>query len=320
MEPLLLIIYGLLFVAAIMLIEGALQLKSVVHNPQKRAINRRLRLLDSGYDPDEIYRLLRRKRDDGGWAKFSLLRLANTFLQQAGITASVPVVVVVMLAAAALLSGAAVIFLRLPIPLAVGGASLGIVALAYLYVSMKRKARLDALEAQLPEMLDLVVRSVRSGHPLNTALRLAANELPEPLGSEVGLLVDETTYGTSLIDAVDNLAERVGLSDYNYFAVVSKITSKTGGNLADILGNLASVMRDRNRMKRKIKAISAEGRASGLVMSLAPPGIAGMILLISPSFFMDVADDVLFPYLIGLVGFLCLANFLALRKLVSFEF
>jgi len=320
MQPTLMIIYALMFLAAILLLEGGLQLLSALRAPQTRTVNRRLRLLDSGYDPEEIYRLLRRKRDDQGWLRLSLMRDLNAYLQQAGVTVSIPVFAAMLGGIAAVAGGAAMVLLRLPPSLSFGVAGMGVAALAYLYVASRRKKRLAALEAQLPEMLDLIVRSVRSGHPLSTALRLASDELPEPLGSEVGLLVDETTYGVSLVDAVDNLAERVGLSDYNYFAVVAKITSSTGGNLGSILDNLANVMRERNRMKRKIHAISAEGRTSGLVMSLAPPGIAGIIMLSSPEFYMTVADDPLFLKFMLFVAFMSLANMAVLRKLVSFDF
>ncbi len=320
MSPMLLLIYALMFLAAIMLLEGGLQLLSALRRPESVTINRRLRLLDSGYDPEEIYRILRRKRDDTGWGRLALVRRTNDYLQQAGVTASLRLVLLVLAGVTAILGTAATLVLHLPPVMAFGGAAAAVVALGSLQLGHKRKARLAALESQLPEMLDLIVRSVRSGHPLSTALRLAADELPEPLGSEVGLLVDETTYGVALIDAVDNLAVRVGLYDYNYFAVVAKITGKTGGNLANILENLANVIRERNRMRRKIKAISSEGRTSGLVMAMAPPAISGLIMLTSPDFFMSVSDDPLFSKFVMFVVFMCVANIVVLRQIVNFEF
>lgn len=320
MSVMLMVIYVLMFLGAILLLEGGMQLLSAVRRPESRTINRRLRLLDSGYDPEEIYRLLRRKREDGGWIRFASLSSVNDYLQQAGVTTSLRLVFGLWLGATMVVGVAGTLILHVHLAFAFGGAALGVTALALLHLSRRRKARLAALEAQLPEMLDLVVRSVRSGHPLSSALRLAADELPEPLGSEVGLLVDETTYGVALIDAVDGLAVRVGLNDYNYFAVVAKITGKTGGNIANILENLATVIRERNRMRRKINAISSEGRTSGLVMSLAPPVIGGLIMLTSPDFFLSVADDPFFPKLIAFVVGLCLTNMMVLRRLVNFEF
>lgn len=320
MSSMLLIIYALMFLGAILLLEGGMQLLSALRRPESHTINRRLRLLDSGYDPEEIYRLLRRKHDDRGWIRFAGIARLNEYLQQAGVTVSLRFVVLLVVMIAAFLGAVGTLVFHLPPVVAFAGGGLAVTAVGFLHLSRRRKARLAALELQLPEMLDLIVRSVRSGHPLSSALRLAADELPEPLGSEVGLLVDETTYGVSLIDAVDGLAARVGLNDYNYFAVVAKITGKTGGNLANILDNLSAVIRERNRMRRKIHAISSEGRTSGLVMSLAPPMIAGLIMVTSPDFFMSVADDPLFSKMMILVVGLCLANIVVLRRLVTFEF
>ena len=319
MSPAVTGIYALMFLASVLLLEGFTQLLLALRNPQQKAINRRLRLLESGYDPDEIYRLLRRRAGSEGWLGLPLISTFNGFLQQAGVTLSMASVVVVIAVVALVVTAVGIVGFGLDPALAALIAVGGVVAATVVFLSTRRRRRLNALERQLPDLLDLIVRSVRSGHPLNTALRLAANEVPEPLGSEIGLVVDETTYGVSLVDAVDHLAVRVGVTDYAYFAVVVKITGTTGGNLAAILDNLATIMRDRTKMRRKILAISAEGRISGLVMSMAPVCISGLIMLTAPGFFLEISNDPLFEKLIWWVAFLIIGNYLVLRRLVNFE-
>ena len=313
-------IYALMFLGAVLLLEGLSQLVFAIRDPQQKAVNRRLRLLESGHDPDEIYRLLRRRASQEGWMAWTVVFRFNAYLQQAGVTASMGMVLTLLTALTLIATVIGVGALRLA-PLFAGAlAFVVVVGATTLVLGARRRKRLTTLENQLPELLDLIVRSVRSGHPLSTALRLAAKEMPEPLGSEVGIAVDETTYGIPLVDAIESMATRIGLNDYAYFAIVAKITSKTGGNIATILENLSHIIRERIKLRRKIKAISAEGRISGLVMSMAPIGIGGFVFLTSPSFFLDVAEDPLFDRLIMLIGFLTIANYLALRRIVNFEF
>ncbi|MFW5678918.1 MAG: type II secretion system F family protein [Pseudomonadota bacterium] len=315
----LLAVYGMMFLGAVLLLEGLTQVLFLFRNPEQKAINRRLRVLESGYDPEETYRLLRRRAGQEGWLAWSPIRRLDTYLHQAGVELSVMTLLAALFALVAV-GGLVLTFgLRLaPVSAAVLSAAIVIGAAAMLLGTRRRK-RLAALETQLPELLDLIVRSVRSGHPLTTSLRLAANEVADPLGSEVRTVVSETTYGIPLVDAIENLSRRIGMMDYAYFAVVAKITSKTGGNLAAILDNLSISIRERGKMRRKIKAISAEGRVSGLVMSLAPIVISGLIFLTSPNFFLDVKEDPLFDKLVLMIFSLITFNYLALRRLVNFE-
>lgn len=315
----LLVIYGMMFLGAVLFLEGLGQVLFLFRNPEQKAINRRLRVLESGYDPEETYRLLRRRAGQEGWLAWSPLRRLDGYLHQAGVRMSVLALVAALVGLVAVGGAVLVLGLRLaPGPAAVLSTVLVIGATTVLLGARRRK-RLAILEAQLPELVDMIVRSVRSGHPLTTSLRLAANEIADPLGSEIRTVVSETTYGFPLVDAIENLSQRIGIMDYAYFAVVAKITSKTGGNLASILEKLSISIRERGKMRRKIKAISAEGRISGLIMSVAPLAIGGLILLSSPGFFLEIKDDPLFDKIIILIGILIVSNYLALRRLINFE-
>src|SRR5262249_48936112 len=121
----------------------------------------------------------------------------------------------------------------------------------------------------------IVTRAIRAGHPVVSAVHLAANELSDPVGTEFGLIVDETTYGMEFRDALVSFARRTGSADAHFFAVSIGIQSETGGNLAEILEGLASVIRGRMTLAQRVKALSSEGRASAMILSGLPIFLVG---------------------------------------------
>jgi tight adherence protein B len=136
---------------------------------------------------------------------------------------------------------------------------------------------MEKLVAQLPDALDLMARGLKVGHPLNVTVASVATEMSDPIGSEFGLLVDQVSFGTEIADAFADLADRTDLEDTRSLAVSVGIQHGTGGNLARVLNVLAKVIRDRATMRRKITAISAEGRLSAFILSVLPFGIFGSI-------------------------------------------
>ena len=165
----------------------------------------------------------------------------------------------------------------------------------------------------------MIVRSLRAGHPLNAAMSVAADEMPDPIGSEFGIAVDEATYGIDLRDAVQNMADRVGLHDLHYMVVSIRIQYGTGGNLAEVLAGLSKVIRDRFNMFRKIKAVSAEGRLAGYFLSALPILTAGALWMVNPDYYLDVSDDPRAPYLIYSVLVLITLNVILINRLVNFR-
>ena len=143
-------------------------------------------------------------------------------------------------------------------------------ALPLLFLATKRTRRLRQLEDQLPEAVDVMVRSLRAGHPIPVAIALVAREMPDPVGSEFGMVSDEMTYGLDLSTAMSNLRARTGQLDVALLVVAISIQSKTGGNLAELLANLGRMIRERGRMRRKIHSLSAEGRMSAIALSSFP--------------------------------------------------
>jgi tight adherence protein B len=181
---------------------------------------------------------------------------------------------------------------------------------AWVWLDGRRKKRLKKLEEQLPLALDIVIRAIRAGHPVISAVQLASEELGDPIGSEFGLIVDETTYGLEFKEALVSFARRTGSADAHFFAVSVGIQSETGGNLAEILEGLAAVIRGRQTLAKRVKALSSEGKASAVILSVLPLFLIGMMMLLAPTFytskfgdqlFWPVATAVLVVYLIGQV-------------------
>ncbi|HZD54595.1 MAG TPA: type II secretion system F family protein [Woeseiaceae bacterium] len=291
--------YGAIFIAALLFVEGAYYfVRSRTRGDL--AVNRRLRVQFRTEDGREALAQLRKEtRSFAG-----PLGYFNRLLSQSGSMASVNRLFLTMLAVA---SGVLVLLLaKSPLSLLPNlaiSAALG-AALPILYYRQKVKKRALRFNEQLPDALDTMARSLQAGHPFSSALSLAAEDLGDPMGTELGIVVDEMTYGLDLETALDNMRNRVKLPDLDYMVVAISIQHETGGNLAEVLSNLSQVIRDRFRMFLKIRAISAEGRLSAWVISLLPFFVAFIINMINPSYFGKYIDDPTFQYLMlaGLAG------------------
>jgi tight adherence protein B len=194
------------------------------------------------------------------------------------------------------------------------GAILPVMVLRFL-----RKRRQNRFGAMFPDAIDIIVRSLRAGHPVPVAISMVSRELRDPIGSEFGIVTDEITYGADLETAMRNLYFRVGTDDLPLFVTAVAIQSSTGGNLGEILENLSAVIRQRFKMRRKIKALSAEGRASALILSSLPFGMFAIINFLVPTFYASVWDQDLTK--IGLLlaaGWMSIGNFIMYR-MVNFR-
>ncbi|MGT2466649.1 type II secretion system F family protein [Mesorhizobium atlanticum] len=157
--------------------------------------------------------------------------------------------------------------------------------LPLLLLRRARNKRIMKFARQLPNALDMIVRSLRAGHPVSVAVGLVAREMPDPLGTEFGIVSDEITFGLSIEQAVRKLSERVGFEGLHLLSVSLSIQSKTGGNLTEILANLSGVLRERQKLRMKIRALSAEGRFSAWVISLFPIVMFAILWIIAPTYY-----------------------------------
>lgn len=186
-------------------------------------------------------------------------------------------------------------------------------------INFKATRTRKRMEEQFPVALDVFVRGLRAGHPIAAALELLTVEMPDPIGSQFGIAVDEVTYGAELRDALQNMAERWDLDDMRMFVVSLSIQNETGGNLAEILENLSKVIRERHAMMMKVRALSSEGRMTAVMLTILPIFSFVMLFLFKPRFFLDVADDPWFVPGFAFLIILYVVGFVTMRRMIDLK-
>jgi tight adherence protein B len=195
-----------------------------------------------------------------------------------------------------------------------GGLILPIAVLKFLAKRRRSKA-----VSQLPDALDVIVRSLGAGHPVPVAMALVGREMPDPIGTEFGVASDEISYGASISQTVQRLAERVGHEDFDLFSAMIRLQERTGGNLAELLRKSADTIRNRQKMRLKIKAASAEGRMSAMILNIAPIVLFLLINLAAPDFYGDVKGHKVITYATyGIIGWMLIGN-LVMKKMINFK-
>lgn len=317
LEP---ILYGLIFLAVLLLVEGIYLTmfgKSISLNNK---INRRLDLMEKGGEREEVLEKLRKEMRQHGKAHgipfYSIL--ANK-AQKAAIAFSPSQLVLIMV----LLSVFAFVGLGVAtaasLPVRAGLAVVMGFGGVYLWVNNKAKKRLTMIEEQLPDAVELMVRSLRVGHPFSSAIQIVSKEVPDPLGTEMGLIADEAAYGRDIGEAIGALAERLDNQDMRFLSVAVIIQQTSGGNLAEILDGLAKVIRSRFRLFRRVRAITAEAKWSGNFLSAFPILALIMINLIQPNYYDKVRDTVFFIPACLVVGVFLVVNIFVMRMLVNIK-
>ena len=189
----------------------------------------------------------------------------------------------------------------------------------YVWVNGKAKKRLGLIEEQLPDAVELMVRSLRVGHPFASAINIVAKEVPDPLGTEFGIIADEAAYGRDVGEALKDLAERVDMQDLRFLAVAVTIQQQSGGNLAEVLDGLAKVIRSRFKLFRRVKAITAEAKWSGMFLSGFPIAAILMISTIKPDYYDEVRQTAAFIPAAIAVGVFLVVNVVFMRIMVNIK-
>jgi tight adherence protein B len=200
------------------------------------------------------------------------------------------------------------------------GAGLLTMWFPYLFVRFKAKKRLAVFEEQFPEAIDLMARALRAGHALPTALQMAGEEIAEPVGGEFRLLFEQQNYGLALPDALRAFSERVQLLDARFFVTAVLTQREMGGNLSEVLDKLAAVIRERFKVKRQVRVVSAHGRITGVVLGCLPPAVAGLLFLVSPEYIRLLSEDALGIYMVATALFLQIVGVLIIRRIVDVEY
>jgi tight adherence protein B len=309
------IICCIVFVGVIFAVQASYRLV-VGAQRSHNAINRRLAGNSSGSkgEPTDIL------RQELGLANFDDPALAslNEFLAQTGLRISI---LSLGLWTVSLCAAVALTLSPFLSPLWAAAAVGLIVSLSsiVLYLAITRRRRIDSFTAQLPDALNIIVRSLRIGHPFVSAIGLASREMRNPIAAELAITAEEVTFGQDVTTAVVNLHRRVGQDDLLFLVTAVSVQSQTGGNLAEVLGRLATLMRQRSTLQLKVKALSAEGRLSAWFLTAMPFILYGAIRLLSRDYFGELAGSpVLVPALVYGGISLVVANF-AIYRMVNFK-
>lgn len=280
----------------------------------RNKINRRLALLHEQPSREGILVQLRRERGLTAGGDYRLPLIAfNRLVLQSGLTLGFSKFALIVAAIASVATGAVFMFNGSALYTALAAFFFTIVA-PYLFLRMKRARRQKRFGARFPDAIDIIVRSLRAGHPVPVAIGMVGRELPDPIGSEFGIVADEVTYGADLETAMRNLYFRVGQDDLPLFVTAVAIQGSTGGNLSEILQNLSAVIRLRFKMRRKIKALAAEGRASALILSSLPIGMFGVIQVVAPDFYASVWHES-----VTKVALACAASWMAVGNFIMWR-
>ena len=210
-------------------------------------------------------------------------------------------------------------FIKAPLWVLPGALLVGGLGLPRWFVSFRRKRRVKAFLEEFPNALDIIVRAVKSGLPLNDAIRLIANESPEPVRAEFRRIVDSQQLGISVPDAAMRMSETMPCTEAGFFGIVIQIQSQAGGNLSEALGNLSRVLRDRKKMKAKVAALSMEAKASAVIIGALPFVVAFLVYLSSPNYIMPLFTTNVGNLILGCAGVWMSIGILVMRKMMNFE-
>ncbi len=314
------IIYGIIFVAVLALVQGIYLTvfgKSISLNNR---INRRLDMLEKGAGREQVLEQLRKEMSQHMRSRsIPIYSILADKAQKANIafTPQQLIMVMMVLAVVAFVGLTFGTSAGLPVRI-VCALGMGIGAV-FVWVNKTAKKRMSMIEEQLPDAVELMVRSLRVGHPFSSALQIVAKEVPDPLGSEMGVISDENAYGRDTGEALKAMAERMDMQDLRFLAVAVTIQQTSGGNLAEILDGLAKVIRARFKLFRRVKAITAEAKWSGMFLSIFPILALVMINVIQPNYYDDVKETSAFiPACLVVAGFL-VANIFVMRSLVNIK-
>jgi tight adherence protein B len=296
-------------------VQGLVGMLSVA--TQKRKLNQRLRIGEKVEGVSALVVELRKRRGlTSAGGRSARLRWLSDLIVASGLPYDQRKWLLYLGASTALASVLVGMLTHTPVGF-VGGALLGGVIAPLGLLKVKAGKRAAALGLQLPQALDIIVRSLEAGHPVPSAVSLVGRELPDPIGTEFGMAADEISYGATLEQAIERMSERCQHPDVDLFAATVRLQEKTGGNLTGLLKLNAHTVRDRHKMRLKIKAASSEGRASAMILTSAPFIAVGFIMISSPSFYGDVIDEPLVKYGLAAVGFWIFLGNMIMRRMID---
>ena len=315
------IIYGLIFIGVLVLVEGLYLVSFGKSISLNNRVNRRLEMLNkAGGRREEVLDQLRKEMQQHMGARtIPLYSVLSDKAQKAAIAFTPKQLILVMAGLSVVAFAGLTIGTDTDVPIRALLSVLIGVGAVYFWVSSKANKRLSMIEEQLPDSVELMVRSLRVGNPFNSAIQIVAKEASDPIASEFGVIADESAFGRDIGESLKAMAERLDMQDLRFLAVAVTIQQQSGGNLAEILAGLAKVIRARFRLFRRVKAITAEAKWSGKFLSAFPIVALVVINVSDPNYYDEVRDHAFFIPACFVVGIMLAINLYVMRVLTNIK-
>jgi tight adherence protein B len=317
-----LIVIGI-FIVTLILLEGSYVTFRSIQNPERKEVLKRLRILSSKeYENEDIDILRKNLLSEVQWLNQMLLSFrwtdkVNLFLQQADAqyTLGVYVLLSFLLASAGGLVGLLITSSRMVLILF--AVLLGMIP--FLYIYFKKKHRMEKFQRQLPDALDLIARALKAGHALTGGLRMVADELGDPIGTEFEKTLYEINFGVGIPEALKNLPNRVDCPDLRFFIISVILQRETGGNLAEILEKIAYLIRERFKLQGHIQVLSAEGKLSAVILIALPFVIAMALYVLNPVYIKTLFIDPIGKILILFALIMMTIGIFVMKRMVKIK-
>ncbi|MFD1341171.1 type II secretion system F family protein [Litorisediminicola beolgyonensis] len=313
------IFYGLFFAAALLIADTLLRLLTARRRSEQQVKNRMQALKAKKGETAALSELLSRRRVPGD-GRMDIFAMFTRTMAQTGLEISTPRRLLYLFGLFAIGIIISTLFLGLTGFVRLGFGIVFALAVAWFAIVIMRRRRINTFTTQLAPAIEIIVRSLNAGHPLNSAIALVAREMPDPIGSEFGILSSQLTFGSDLHQGFLNMIQRVGAPELNLLAVTVSVQRGTGGNLSEILENLAKMIRDRLMLKAKIRAISAEGRMTSWIMLGFPFFLFFMIKVMVPDYYDELWESGYGTHVVVTCLILMFFGMIIIRKLVNFDF
>lgn len=314
------LVYIVIFVAIVVMVQGVYMLafgKSISMNTR---LSRRMALLEKTQDREKVLEQLRKEMNQHIKTRgIPLYALLAKKAQLASIAFTPNQLMMLMGAAAFMAFMGLTVATQLILPLQIFlSVTIGFGGV-YFWVNSMAKKRIAKLEEQLPDAIELMVRSLRVGHPLVSAIAMVAKEVPDPLGTEFGMIADEAAYGRNVAESLKQFAERMDNQDLRFLAIAVSIQQSSGGNLADILDGLSKVIRGRFKLFRRVQAITSEARFSGKFLSAMPLVVLAGNLFFRPGYYDKVMQSSYFAPAAAFVAVMLIINVVLMKLLTTIK-
>jgi len=313
----------LIFTACVFVIEMISYAYKLMRNPDRKKIQRRLKAFSAGKYGNEGSSIVRKEVLsripflNRILTSMPIARRMNRFLQQANVqhTLAFFLLFVILLGSTGLFGG--LMITRDPVLSISIGICLAL--LPFFYLRSMKKRRMQKFERQLPDALELVARALKAGHAFSSGIQLAADEFDDPLGTEFQNTLDEINFGASVSDALKNLSIRVDCPDLRYFIVSVIVQRETGGNLAEIIENLAHLIRERFKLRGRVQVLAAEGKLSAMILVALPFLVVLAFRFMNPTYIATLIEDPAGRAMAAAAVFLMVLGVLVMRRMIDIK-